>query len=312
VFPTRIWLTTVVAALGLGAASPGVPTGAVVLLALAGPLAVGPDGSLFVYDQARHEVDVRTANGTFRVVAGNGNRGFSGDGGPATAAELSNVTDLAFGPGGLYLADDSRVRVVDAAGTIDTVARVPQPRSGSWLALSFSPSGELYLATSRQLMRLTPAGRLVTVRAVLRKGPVRGELTSFGQIAFGRKGAIYASSGERGWSLYEITPRGIAVYRGYARRSGGALASLAVSPAGVVEPANGSDLLAVGRGRLTTTYRFDRVPGTNWFTLTYFAIAPDRAIYADDIGTSGFQLYQQLIEVSHGHVEQLWRHRVRN
>jgi hypothetical protein len=307
-----IWLTSVVSAVvGLGAASPGVPTGAVVRLELAGPLTVGPDGSLFVYDQARHEVDVRTANGTFRVVAGNGKPGFAGDGGPAIAAELSNVTDLAFGPGGLYLADGPRVRLVAASGTISTVAHVRLTRAGSQLAFAFSPSGELYLATSQQLLRRTPAGKLAPVRAVLRTGPVRGELTSFGQIAFGRNGDVYASSGERGWSLYEITPHGAAVYRGYARRSGGGLASLAVSPAGVVEAGNGSDLLALDRDRLTTSFRLDHVPGTRWFTLTYFAIAADGTIYADDIGKSGFQPYQQLIEASHGRIEQLWRHRVR-
>ncbi len=309
----RIWLMLAVAGVAtssaLGSPPPSLPSGAVAALKLAGPLAVAPDGALYVYDEARHEVLVRTPGGTFRVVAGNGKPGFAGDGGAAAEAELSTVTDMTFGPGGaLYLADGGRVRRIDQTGTIGTVAAALSPP----LALAFSPAGELYVATSTKLLRLTARRTLATVPAVLRSGPVRGPLTGFGQIEFGRNGDIYASSGVRGWSLYEIHPNGIAVYRGYARRSGGALASLAVTPGGIVEAGDGSNLLALDASRLTTAYRFDSVPGTNWFTLTYFAIAPGGAIYADDIGTSGFQPYQQLIEVSHDRIEQLWRRRIRN
>jgi hypothetical protein len=47
-------------------------------------------------------------------VAGDGTTGFAGDGGPATKAELSDMTDLTFAPNGdLYLADNGRVRVID-------------------------------------------------------------------------------------------------------------------------------------------------------------------------------------------------------
>jgi len=309
----RVWLMTAVAGIAssstLGAPPPGPPAGEAVALELAGPLAVGSDGRLYVFDEARHDVLVRMPGGTFRVVAGDGKPGFAGDGGPATTAELSAVNDMTFGPdGALYLADGTRVRRVDSTGTIGTVAAALSPP----LAVAFSPAGDLYVATSRKLLRLTARGRLATVPAVLRSGPVRGPLTGFGQIAFGRNGDVYASSGVRGWSLFEIRPDGIAVYRGYARRSGGALASLAVTPGGIVEAGNGSNLLALVAGRLTTAYRFDNVPGTNWFTLTYFAIAPGGAVYADDIGTSGFQPYQQLIELSHGRIEQLWRRRIRN
>src|SRR5206468_1176387 len=65
------------------------------------------------------------ADGTITTVAGTGDYGFSGDGGPATSAELTSVTGLALdGHGTLFLADtyNSRVRKVAADGTITTVA----------------------------------------------------------------------------------------------------------------------------------------------------------------------------------------------
>ena len=66
----------------------GPPMGRVVSLKRSGPLAVGPNGALYVVDEQRHEVLVRQTNGQFRVVAGDGRDGFSGDGGPATKAAL--------------------------------------------------------------------------------------------------------------------------------------------------------------------------------------------------------------------------------
>src|SRR4051794_28617533 len=57
--------------------------------------------------------------------AGNGTAGFSGDGGQATAAELSDPAAVAIGPNGsFYIADrkNNRVRKVDASGVITTAA----------------------------------------------------------------------------------------------------------------------------------------------------------------------------------------------
>src|SRR5207248_25406 len=57
--------------------------------------------------------------------AGNGTSGFSGDGGPATSAELNHPRGIAVdGSGNLYVADEknNRVRRVSAVGVISTVA----------------------------------------------------------------------------------------------------------------------------------------------------------------------------------------------
>lgn len=63
-------------------------------------------------------------SGTIATVAGDGTPGFSGDGGPATSAQLSNPNGVALdGAGNLYVADftNCRVRKV-SGGTITTVA----------------------------------------------------------------------------------------------------------------------------------------------------------------------------------------------
>jgi sugar lactone lactonase YvrE len=99
-------------------------------LALPGGVAVDASGNLVIADSANNRVRVVAARtGTFYgqamtagdiyPVAGDGQPGFSGDGGPASQAELSTPNDVAVdGAGNLVIADtnNDRVRVV-AAGT---------------------------------------------------------------------------------------------------------------------------------------------------------------------------------------------------
>ena len=63
-------------------------------------------------------------DGIIRTVAGSGVIGNSGDGGPATKANLNAPSGLAFANGMLYIADQQNdlVRRVDSRGTITTVA----------------------------------------------------------------------------------------------------------------------------------------------------------------------------------------------
>ena len=55
-----------------------------------GPLAVGSNGDLYIADHARNQILERLIDGRFRVLVGNGKAGFSGDGGPATNAEIND------------------------------------------------------------------------------------------------------------------------------------------------------------------------------------------------------------------------------
>ncbi len=107
----------------------GTPEGAAVAGAgLNGPrtMALAPNGDLYLTlreGNAVLRIDRRTE--TFHRVAGTGEQGYAGDGGPALAATLGGPKGLALAPDGrLFLADTENhvVRVVDPkTGTIATV-----------------------------------------------------------------------------------------------------------------------------------------------------------------------------------------------
>jgi sugar lactone lactonase YvrE len=90
----------------------------------AGHIALDGEGNLFIADTGNRRVRKIDVGGTITTVAGDGTPGWRGDGGPATEAQLSRITDVAVGPdGALYIADTENncVRVV-RDGIIDTVA----------------------------------------------------------------------------------------------------------------------------------------------------------------------------------------------
>ena len=88
-------------------------------------IVVDSAGNLYIADAANHRVRMVSATGTISTVAGNGHPGFSGDHGPATAAQLNQPYDLALdAAGNLYIADygNQRVRAIGADGNIITIA----------------------------------------------------------------------------------------------------------------------------------------------------------------------------------------------
>jgi len=82
-------------------------------------------GNVYICDNANHRIRKVDASGTVTTVAGNGTAGYSGDGGPATNAQLNYPYDVAVdGLGNLYISDGDNycIRMVDAMGNISTVA----------------------------------------------------------------------------------------------------------------------------------------------------------------------------------------------
>jgi RHS repeat-associated protein len=119
-------ITTVAGTGAYGYSGDGGPaTGAT--LKSAASLAVGPDGSLYISDGYNSRIRHVGPDGIITTVAGTGAYGYSGDGGPATGASLSDYpTGVALGPdGSLYIADSSRIRRVSplfsGVGTTDIV-----------------------------------------------------------------------------------------------------------------------------------------------------------------------------------------------
>jgi Secretion system C-terminal sorting domain len=81
-------------------------------------------GNIFFCDRYNHCIRKISAAGTISTIAGNGTAGFSGDGGPATAALLNVPVGLAINAAGdLFFCEsaNNRVRKITAAGTISTI-----------------------------------------------------------------------------------------------------------------------------------------------------------------------------------------------
>ena len=75
-------------------------------------VAVDASGNLFIADSYNNRVRVVLPGGTITTVAGNGELGFSGDGGPATSAELSGPEGVALdASGNLFIADSGNGRI---------------------------------------------------------------------------------------------------------------------------------------------------------------------------------------------------------
>jgi uncharacterized protein (TIGR03437 family) len=105
-------------------------------------VAVDSTGNVYIADTSNARIR-KISNGVITTVAGNGTDGFSGDNGPATSAELSQIQGVAVdSTGNLYIADTGNARIRKVSnGVITTMAGNGMPGS----------SGDNGPATSAQL-----------------------------------------------------------------------------------------------------------------------------------------------------------------
>jgi hypothetical protein len=169
---------------------------------------VDSSGNLYIGDSQNHRVRKVAVGGTISTVAGTGTAGYSGDGGPATSAQLNYPIGVAVdSSGNLYIADEvnQRIRKVTAGGTISTVA-------GTGTA---GYSGDGGQATSARLnypsyVAVDSSGRLYIADTANQRVRRVGPLGNIGTVA-GTGTSGYSGDGGQATSAQLNTPSGIAV-----------------------------------------------------------------------------------------------------
>jgi sugar lactone lactonase YvrE len=195
---------------GGGAFDPLAVSGPATSAFLNGPsaVAVDPDGNIYIAELAGRVRRVDASTQIITSIAGTGQQGFSGDGGPAINATLNVPEDLAVSSSGqLYIADtlNFRVRRVDLATNIITTVAGGEGDSGDG-----GPAG---LARLQQVLGVAvdAAGNLFisdTFNNVIRR--VDTATNTISTFAGNRSGG-FGGDGEAATLALLSQPRGVAV-----------------------------------------------------------------------------------------------------
>ena len=129
-------------------------------------VAVDAAGNVYIADTLDHAVRKVTPDGVITTLAGTGNPGYSGDGGPANRARLNQPRGVAVdAAGNVYVADtgNNQVRRIDALGTITTVdtgGALSDPRG-----VAVDRAGNVYIADTgnHRVRRVSPGAPVTTI-----------------------------------------------------------------------------------------------------------------------------------------------------
>jgi len=298
-------LLTVVA--GIGSAGYSGDGGPATEAQLNGPVAVAVDaaGSVFVAD-ARNNVIRKITKGTITAFAGtgatyaNGYGGYSGDGGPATSAQLFWPQGVAVdSSGNVYIADfgNYRVRKV-SGGVITTVAGTgasdyggdggPATDAGiTPCAVAVDANGDLYIADEASVIRKVAGGVISTFAGNGQNGysgdngpATSAELTAPNGVAVDANGDVYIADGAgvvRKVANGTITTLAGTGQFGYSGDGGPAVKAQLGAPTGVAVDSSGNvyiaqlnglrkvadGIITTAAGNGTASYAGDNGPATN-------------------------------------------------
>jgi sugar lactone lactonase YvrE len=186
---------------------------------LLGPSGMTLDSSGDLYIADLNVVREVSVSGTITTAAGNGTAGYSGDGGPATSAQLSAIGVALDAAGDLYIADEyaDRLREVNSGGTIETIAGNGSvdasgdggPAGEAQLAPGFvtvDAAGDLYVSDG-------PDNRIRVVNTQANPITVLGVTIGSGDIATvaGAGAQGYSGDGGPATSAKMYDPAGVAV-----------------------------------------------------------------------------------------------------
>ena len=264
-----------------------VPLSANVPISIEG-LAIDSKDNVYFTEWIGHEVMKVAPDGTASPIAGSGTPGFSGDGGPATAAQLDGPSGVTLdSSGNVYIADtmNHRIRKVTPDGIISTVAGTAVPGSLACTTQSSSASsmqlclpaevmiassGDLIIADygNRLVRELTPAGTISTVAGSGKQdtnasrqasgdgGPeIHVTFNTLGGAAFDQAGNLYVSDAGA-FNVRKISASGVVStiagngQNGYSGDGGPAIQAELVRPGPVSVGPDGAVYVITGDSRV--------------------------------------------------------------